>query len=176
MDVVTTRSVLIYVQDKPRAFSEFARVLRPGGRLSIFEPINRFAHDPRSATFAGYDFSGLEGILTKLRGVFEAIQRPDADPMLDFDERDLIRLAEDAGFFPIDLTLEAVVEPIPQRAWDGFLDSAGNPTIPTLRESMQQALTASERERLTAHLRPLVEQGRGVWRMATAFLAATKPA
>ena len=42
VDVVTTRSVLIYVADKRRAFAEFSRVLKPGGRLSIFEPINRF--------------------------------------------------------------------------------------------------------------------------------------
>ena len=41
VDVVTTRSVLIYVADKPRAFTEFFRVLRPGGRISLFEPINR---------------------------------------------------------------------------------------------------------------------------------------
>ena len=40
-DVVTTRSVLIYVADKERAFAEFFRVLRPGGGPSIFEPINR---------------------------------------------------------------------------------------------------------------------------------------
>jgi len=38
VDVVTTRSVLIYVRDKRRAFGEFARVLRPGGWISIFEP------------------------------------------------------------------------------------------------------------------------------------------
>jgi arsenite methyltransferase len=41
VDVVTTRSVLIYVKEKARAFQEFHRVLRPGGRLSLFEPINR---------------------------------------------------------------------------------------------------------------------------------------
>jgi arsenite methyltransferase len=40
---VTTRSVLIYVEDRRAAFAEFFRVLRLGGRLSIFEPINRFA-------------------------------------------------------------------------------------------------------------------------------------
>src|SRR5206468_10723036 len=32
VDVVTTRSVLIYVEDKARAFREFYRVLGPGGR------------------------------------------------------------------------------------------------------------------------------------------------
>lgn len=41
VDVVTTRSVLIYVADKSRAFAAFVRVLRTDGRLSLFEPINR---------------------------------------------------------------------------------------------------------------------------------------
>jgi len=43
VDVVTTRSVLIYVAEKQQALREFFRVLRPGGRVSLFEPINRFA-------------------------------------------------------------------------------------------------------------------------------------
>src|SRR5947207_8645204 len=47
VDVVTTRSVLIYIADKRAAFAEFGRVLRPGGRISLFEPINRFAARPR---------------------------------------------------------------------------------------------------------------------------------
>ena len=48
VDVVTTRSVLVYVAAKQEAFREFYRVLRAGGRLSIFEPINRFASADRS--------------------------------------------------------------------------------------------------------------------------------
>lgn len=88
VDVVTTRSVLIYVKDKRTAFTEFARVLRPGGRISIFEPINQFAELGGSA-FLGYDLSRLGEICDKLRAVFEAIQPPGSDPMLDFDERDL---------------------------------------------------------------------------------------
>ena len=35
VDVVTARSVLIYVRDKRRAFGEFFRVLKPGGSLSF---------------------------------------------------------------------------------------------------------------------------------------------
>jgi arsenite methyltransferase len=172
VDVVTTRSVLIYVSNKQAAFQEFERVLRPGGRISLFEPINRFAIRPR-ATWAGYDLEPVAEIGRKVRAVYEAIQ-PEDDPMLNFDERDLLLLAERAGFFPVRLVLEAEIRPPEPHTWDGFLNSAGNPNIPTLAEAMEQSLTESERERLIAHLRPLVEQGHGEWRMATAHLYGNK--
>lgn len=46
VDAVTTRSVLIYLAapDKRRALAEFHRVLKSGGRISLFEPINSFGH------------------------------------------------------------------------------------------------------------------------------------
>jgi ubiquinone/menaquinone biosynthesis C-methylase UbiE len=168
VDVLTTRSVLIYVADKQAAFCEFARVVRTGGRISLFEPINRFAS--RAGTiWAGYEFAPLVEIYRKVRAVYDAIQPPN-DPMLDFDERDLIQLAQQAGFFPLRLVLEAEISPTEPRTWDGFANTAGNPNIPTLAEAMAQALTGPERTRLTDHLRPLVEQGQGEWRMATAHL------
>jgi hypothetical protein len=58
--------------------------------------------------------------------------------MLDFDERDLIVFAEDAGFANIRLTLIAEVteEPMRQtRDWEVFLNSSPNPLAPTLREA-----------------------------------------
>jgi SAM-dependent methyltransferase len=174
VDVVTTRSVLIYVSRKREAFAEFARVLRPGGRVSFFEPINRFALRDAD-TWAGYDLGPLNGIGAKLGAVYEALQPRDSDPMFDFDEPDLVRLAEEAGFFPIRLDLEAVIDRTPPRAWDGFLNSSGNPNIPTLAEAMEQALTPDERKRLIALLRPQVEHGLGELRMASAYLLATKP-
>jgi arsenite methyltransferase len=176
IDVVTTRSVLIYVANKRAAFAEFARVLRPGGRISLFEPINRFASSTRETdSWAGYDFGPLGDIGLKLRAVYEAIQSSDSDPMLDFDERDLIRLAEDAGFFPIQLLLDAEIKRTDPRTWEGFVNGSGNPNIPTVAEAMNQVLTASEREQCTAYLRPLVEQGLGEWRMALAHLVGVKP-
>jgi ubiquinone/menaquinone biosynthesis C-methylase UbiE len=174
VDVATTRSVLIYVDDKPAAFGELHRVLRAGGRISLFEPINRFGDAFRSReSFWGFPKDGLGDVQAKVEAVYEAIQ-PETDPMVDFDERDLLRLAEEAGFFPLELDLHVEVkatEPVP---WDAFANIAGNPKIPTLAEAMDEALTPAERERLTGHLRPLVEGGKGVWKMATAYLWAVK--
>lgn len=175
VDVVTTRSVLIYVKEKAGAFAEFARALRPGGRISIWEPINRFGADERRqrGLFA-YPAEGLDEIKAKLVAVFEQIQPPYSDPMLDFDERHLLRLAEEAGFFPLRLTLDARVEATPPRSWDGFLNTAWNPNVPTLGEAMDDVLTLQERETLTARLRPLVERGEGEWRMALAHLSGVR--
>jgi arsenite methyltransferase len=173
IDVVTTRSVLIYVVRKDRAFAEFARVLRPGGRISLFEPINRFGMEERRKGFWGYPADGLAELAERIDRVFDEIQ-PKDDPMVDFDERDLVRLAEDAGFFPIELELRAEVRSPEAARWDVFVHSSGNPKIPTLAEAMDQALTQAERERVTSHLRPLVERGEGTWRMAPAYLTATK--
>jgi ubiquinone/menaquinone biosynthesis C-methylase UbiE len=172
VDVVTTRSVLIYVEDKERAFSEFHRALGTGGRLSLFEPINRFGMEKRRETW-GFAIEGAGHLMRKVNAVYEAAQ-PESDPMLDFDERDLLRLAEDAGFFPITLEYRAGIEPSEPRSWETFLHSSFNPKVPTLAEAMEQVLTAAEREQLAARLRPEVEAGLGVWRMGTAYLWAVK--
>jgi arsenite methyltransferase len=176
IDVVTTRSVLIYVKEKVRAFDEFFRVLRPGGRVSLYEPINTFALTENwRQRFWLYPADRLGDLAEKISAVFEARQQPGDDPMLDFDERDLIRFAEGAGFFPVELELRAEVRAADPRPWQVFLHSSGNPSIPTFAEAMDEALTSAERERVVSYLKPLVEEGRGVWRMAHAYLSATKP-
>ena len=176
VDVVTTRSVLIYVSAKQRAFNEFFRVLKPKGRLSIFEPINRFGGAESSQLFAGYDVTPVREIANKVKALYHRLQ-PDSDPMLDFDERDLIVFAEKAGFKEIHLELEAHVKLKPAAAsgdWEDFVQYAGNPKIPTFGEAMAQVLTADEIQKITAHLRPLVESGQGISRSALAYLWAVK--
>jgi len=179
VDVVTTRSVLIYVEDKRRAFEEFHRVLKPGGRLSIFEPINRFRKPEPPHLFLGYDVTPVQDLARKVWAVYAGLQPMDKDPMVDFDERDLLDFAEGAGFARVRLDYEAEIVhgghsgwQVP--GWDDFLKTAGNPKIPTLEEAMGEALTPEEAERFTAHLRPLVENARRVGTTAVAYLWAVK--
>lgn len=173
LDAVTLRSVLIYEGDKPAAFDEFHRVLRAGGRLSMFEPINRFGFPEPPGRFFGYDVTAVPNLAATLRDVYEAIQPPATDPMLTFDERDLLGMAERAGFVEVHLQLQADIEPTKPMAWTTFLHSSGNPTIPTLTEAINDALTPSQSAELTACLQPQVEQGIGQRRMAVAYLHAT---
>lgn len=98
-----------------------------------------------------------------------------SDPMFDFDERDLLRLAENSRFEQIHLQLRADIERPEPTAWQAWLHSSGNPRIPTLAEAMEQTLTVEETERLSALLQPQVEQGTGQRRMAVAYLWASRP-
>ncbi len=177
VDAVTTRSVLIYVAAKAKALREFHRVLKAGGRLSIFEPINRFAYLEPSHLFRGWDVGPVMALAQKVREVYRFRQPADTDPMLDFDERDLVRLAEEAGFREIRLDLQVMVGIAPgpdAYRWDAYWRSSPNPKAPTLEEAVGKALTPDEAERFVAHLRPLVERGEGASRGALAYLWALK--
>jgi ubiquinone/menaquinone biosynthesis C-methylase UbiE len=184
VDVVTTRSVLIYVQDKEQAFRECYRVLKPHGRLSIFEPINRFCYPEPSHIFMGYDVTPIKVLATKVSAVFERIHPPESSPMLNFDERDLLMFAERASFSDIYLDLQiemkqprsiAPTDDVASRPnWEVFWKSAGNPLAPTLEEAIAQALTPDEAEQFIAYLRPLVETTHGRVRQALAYLWAVK--
>jgi arsenite methyltransferase len=174
VDVVTTRSVLIYVSAKQKAFDEFFRVLKPKGRLSIFEPINRFAWSEPANRLDGFDVTPVRAIVDKVKAIYLRLQPSESDPMLNFDERDLIAFAEKAGFRDLHLELEVSIKAPTENNWETYLRVAGNPKIPTLEESMQQALTPEKKEEFVAHLRPLVEAKKGVSRSALAYLWAVK--
>lgn len=149
------------------------------GRVSIFEPINRFKLPRPPHLFLGYDVTPVQDLAEKVMTAFERIQPMDTDPMLNFDERDLFDLAENSGFAEVHLEYEARLFSndayFEVRDWDIFLRSAGNPKIPTLEEAMDEALTPKEIERFTAHLRPLVENAcRRGGTSALAYLWAVK--
>jgi len=120
----------------------------------------------------------VRDLAAKIMGVFDRIQPPETDPMLDFDERDLLDLAEEAGFAEIHLDYEAEISTAATyhgvTDWKTFVKSAGNPKIPTIEEATDEVLTLEEIARFTAHLRPLVENARRKSTSALAFLRAVK--
>jgi arsenite methyltransferase len=177
VDVITTRSVLIYVAEKADAFAAFHRALRPGGRISLFEPINRQTFPEPPGRFLGYDVAAVAELADTVRATFEDLHDPDSATMTDFDAGDLVRLAEEAGFARVHCDCHIDVEPgrPPQAAnVETLLDSSPNPLAPTVREAIAQALTESERKRFVAHLRRAHDEHRQVKRLAVAYLAAGK--
>jgi arsenite methyltransferase len=175
VDVVTTRSVLIYVQEKQSAFSAFYRVLRPGGRVSIFEPINNYFPNDMN-DFRGFDARPVRDLVEKI-WIAEGSDSPNHpnDPMMNFNERDLLKHCENAGFREIHVELVVDVEPGTWvEDWERLLRTAPNPNARTNEEAIEAALTPTEAERFAAHLRPLVDAGQGLRRSAFAYLRAVK--
>jgi arsenite methyltransferase len=181
VDVVTVRSVLIYVKEKQQAFQHFYRVLRPNGRLSLFEPINRFAYPEPPHRFAGYDVTPVMSLAQKVLTSYKGSHSIEDDPMMDFDERDLFRFAEQAGFSEVHLGLQGTLMPGTlgdaegeEHHWETFLKSSSTPLAATFEEAMQQTLTADEVEQLTAYLRPRVEKNQREERSSVVYLWAVK--
>ena len=178
VDAVTLRSVLIYVPDKLSAHREFFRVLRPGGRLSYFEPINAITRDDRGDGFWGYDPGPVAHLADRVVAVFAARQPP-GDPMMDFKERDLAAFAEDAGFDPVrldvDINYSHVIPAEHRLTWEQWLKQSGNPKIPSIGEAIAEALTAEEQQEFASWMRPQVESGRGIFRTGRAFVTARRP-
>ncbi len=178
VDVVTTRSVLIYVHDKPGAFREFFRVLGPGGRVSVYEPINRTMRSLNRDALFGYDARPIRELARKVASVFEQAHPAESSPMMNFDADDLVAAAREAGFVRLDAEVRITEESDPYVGaadWATLEEMRPNPLVPTAGEAIEQALTPGERSRLKEYLEPLVNAGQGRWFMVSCFLAGHVP-
>lgn len=178
VDAVVLRAVLMYVADKQRAFDEFFRVLRPAGRLSLYEPVNQVAAQLNADTLFGYEAGGCEDLAGRINAVYRKAHPADS-PMMDFDEVDLFRAAERAGFEPVEVEShvegrrESLFGPM---AWADWLQIAPSPLAPTFGDAITRALGPDDQQRLEQRLRPLVEAGSPARvRRAGAYLWAQKP-
>ncbi len=174
VDVITGRSVLIYVDKKPKAFEEFFRVLKKGGRLSIFEPINRFQFArQQKETFMGYDLSPLGDIAKKFLAVYR--KNDENNPMTNFDERDLILFLRNLRFEKIQLEYTAYIGLGEKfEDWDFFYNFSPNPNSPSLSDALDQSLTTDEKKILINYLKPLVQNSPPEVYSAYCFLRAVK--
>ena len=184
VDVVTTRAVLAYVADKPTALREFHRILKPGGRISLLEPIlqdEAFYARALRARLEAPAADRDDRFLTLLHR-WKSAQFPDSpegcahSPLVNFSERDLVSHAKGAGFADIHLELHIDVVTSPIRSWQVFIGNSPHPWAPSLARIMAEQFSAAEREYFESIVRPLVESGRNVTTDRAAYLQANKPA
>ena len=142
VDVVLTRSVLIYVREKADAACEFFRVLRAGGRVSLFEPVNR----RNTQLWELVDFGDLS---ERVEADFYRRWPPD-HPMQDFDAEELARRFEEAGF--VDVDADVVITNVTVTP-DAVLHGVGAPGSPSLLDAWREGFTAEEIEQLEAAVR-----------------------
>jgi len=182
-DVITARAVLVYIADKAAAVRQFHRVLKPGGRVSIGEPVYRHEALQLAALTDFLRARAPDAVTAHARLLqrCRAAQLPSTlaeiqnSPLTDFSERELILMFQKAGFPEIHLELHIDVRKSAPVPWDTFIDMAPRPGAPALREIMASRFNQAEQRQFEEGLRPLVESGRHMERDAMAYLTAVKP-
>ncbi len=184
VDVVTTRAVLAYIADKPAALRAFHRVLKPGGRISLAEPMFR---DEALETIAMRMVMEARGPdhkepLLPLLWRWKAAQFPDTearmaeDPLTNYTERDLFRFTQNAGFTEVDMMLHVHSEAAPAVPWEVFAGRAPHPLAASLAECLAERFDAQERALFEQIMRPAVEAGGQQHTQRMVYISAIKPA
>jgi arsenite methyltransferase len=185
VDVVTTRAVLAYVANKEVALREFHRILKPGGRISLAEPIMQDDAFAACALKRMIDERGTESPgepFLPLLHRWKAAQFPDtqekitASPIANFSERTLFESIRVSGFTQIHLELHIDLLPSTIPSWKVFLESSPHPWAPPLSTILADVFTPEERQTFEKTMRPLVESGQALTTRRTAYFNAVKPA
>lgn len=176
VDVVMTRSVLIYSPDRFAALTAMARVLRPGGRVSMFEPLWQFFDPTATPTeFFGRDLGGHQAEIAAVMAGYQADLRSQlADPLT---ARSLIDAAEAAGLNRIRATVEAESKPLPSGddvAVAQALHGRPNPNTRSPAEMAAAALTPSRAASFLAAVESSVRAGHGRTRTAAVYFCADR--
>jgi arsenite methyltransferase len=170
IDAAVLRSVLVHVPDTDLAVTELARVLRPGGRLSLREPLNRAATYISTAV----DWSPLGALGGRVTALWA--EASTADPLQRLDPEALEASFAAAGFVEIVAAVEDPGEDwlVTEESVDARLDARGGPAQPSLRDRWQAAFTPAEVDSLAGHLKGLAGTTIG-FRRPQLFLSARLP-
>jgi SAM-dependent methyltransferase len=144
VDVVMTRSVLIYLADKRAGVRELYRVLKPKGRASIFEPINEASEQVRNQVIASGFYDQLQPEWGEIRAYYDAHAKDWWGTLIGWDERDLIGWFEAVGFSSVKVSYELMARVRARKPKKPDI-AAGirgrpNPNTPSYEEVARQVL------------------------------------
>ena len=171
VDAAVTRSVLMYVEDLAEAARELFRVLRPGGRLACYEPLNRrgtYLPTTVDWTPVGADLAARVAAEWEAHAASSALMR--------LDEGALEGALRDAGFADVSVEVGERDEPwiVDERSAAARLDAVGAAGEPSLRERWARTFAQHELELFVAHLGSLAGTTL-TFRRAEAWVSATRP-
>ena len=180
IDIVTTRSVLTFVEDKLRALREFYRVLKPGGRTALFETVNKREQWRSAETWTGvgpwlYQAEEIEPIRPLATRLVSSLEAISLKTMTSAGHTEYLHMCEDAGFAATNLALSIASAPSPLTKIESLLKMSPNPLWPTAAQQMDKIFSAQERAQFIDHMQPLVESGKGKARISNVFIWAFKP-
>jgi arsenite methyltransferase len=150
VDAAVLGSVLFQISDPGAVVDELARVLRPGGRLSLREPLSGGATTISTAV----DWSPLGELGARVVALRET---SDADGLPRVDADSLTARLSAAGFTDVEAAVEDLGETwlVTDASLDARLDAAGGPAGPSIRERWRQSFTSPEVDTIVSHLRSL---------------------
>jgi ubiquinone/menaquinone biosynthesis C-methylase UbiE len=182
VDVITSRAALAYVPDKLSAARSFIRVLKPGGRISLGEPVGQDAAVQLAAmtnVLRTQPPNSTTPYLTLLQRC-RALQLPStlegirSNPFTNYTERDLVQLFRKAGFVNLHMEFHIEVKAAPAMPWSTFIDIAPRPGTLTLREIFDQHFSAADISLFERGMRQAVEEGTLVGESRNVYLTAEK--
>ena len=176
LDVVLARSVLIYVDDIPAAFGAMNRVLRPSGKVVLWEPVRQLlstndAGDESFETLFGWHLPEHEHHARRV------LQQYDTGSLRDLNVATLVAAAEQAGLHDIEVTATArsrTATPGDDTTVHGVLHAQPNPHSPTIADATHDALPRPEADAFLTALETAIRTGNGHNRHTGALLTASK--
>lgn len=140
VDVAVMRSVLVHILDKRTCIKEFYRILNPGGRISIFEPVistNTKYYDLLPVDFPDYErFKAAEHeMMTSMN-----------DPLTNFTHETLVADFEAVGFknIKLDLAVEQSIYPVTASMVEPWFNLPPSPNMPTIRDKFLKTFSETE--------------------------------